>query len=182
MSFTIPRAVNIEKMVIIFIISAALPCVICGSHNLNGARVAIWCSDRVKSTSQYTISAMAANISSRFNVSLVIEVLNLNFSSDDVYQVLDRAKQHKRQPGVFVITNIGLKNSLIWAKLLGNTESVIVNVLSPSQGEISKSQVGSDVKAYLNIMTYGKGSPSTHDYPIASHMNISNNHFLILRK
>ena len=122
--------------------------------------MSIWCTDRVKSASKLTFNAMAANISSRFNVSLAIEVLDLNFSATDVHQVLDRVKEHQRHFGMFIITNIGLKNSLLWATLLRKTESVIVNVrLSPSQSEIYKSQVGSNVKAGVNITTCMVTSP-----------------------
>ncbi len=63
----------------------------------------------------------------------------MNFSADKVYDVLDEVKEYNKESGMFVITNLGLKKSWLWARMLGNTESIVVDVLH--QDESYESQV-----------------------------------------
>ena len=118
---------------------STLPCFIHGSKHFSHTRVAFWCKEPVTSMTKFTFRSMAANISSRFNISLAIDVLNMNFSADKVYDVLDEVKEYNKESGMFVITNLGLKKSWLWARMLGNTESIVVDVLH--QDESYESQV-----------------------------------------
>ena len=141
---TFARDIDIHTMAVFLSVLSMLPYIVQSSQHMNHSRMAIWCKAPITSESRDILDSMAANISFHFNISVEIEILNLNYSAYNVYHILDgieSKRESKTKNEMFVVSNIGLKESWLWAKILGNSESVIVDIQHPKQEEISKSQV-----------------------------------------
>lgn len=108
---------------------------------MNPIRVEVWCNQAISSSSEIALHSVANNISKRFNVSLLLDVMSLSFSSGKAYQVLERIMKYRKETRMYVVTNLDLKWSWLWAKMLGSMESVVLGVVRPGKNEGHENQV-----------------------------------------
>ena len=129
-TYNTSRAMDYFGTILYLVVMATSSNIICLTltNSTSTTKVAFWCDKPISNDSKLEVDNLVAKLNSDFNTSLVLEIFDLNFSTNHVHETLKSLENYSKDDTAFVVSTLSIKDTWFWSTLLSQRNSMIIDI------------------------------------------------------